>query len=141
MNDTNEPLSMIAAKRSGLVLYVKPYEACCDFYAKQLGLSVLFSNDVLTCFDLLGTYIMVEREDRPQYMASENGEYRHFSCLRIHVEDVKVATQMLTAKGVPVDYQEHSWGTVAKFEDTAGNLIAFKDELGFQQQVNEFELK
>ncbi|MFT5200492.1 MAG: lactoylglutathione lyase, partial [Planctomycetota bacterium] len=34
-------------------------------------------------------------------------------------------------------FQEHDWGTVAKFEDPAGNLIAFKDDSRFEQQVAE----
>lgn len=129
---------MINALRTGQVLYVRNYEACLDFYGNKLRLPVHFANEALTCYDLSGTYLMVEREDRPEYLALPADHPKTFTCLRLNVADVKVAAQAISARGIDVDYQEHSWGIVAKFKDPDGNLIAFKDEAGFLRQVEEF---
>lgn len=121
--------------RTGQVLYVRNYEACLDFYGRQLQLPVYFANEALTCYDCYGIYLMVEREDRPEYLALPADLPKTFTCLRFNVPDVKTAADATQAQGVEVDYQEHDWGTVAKFRDPDGNLIAFKDEEGFLRQV------
>jgi lactoylglutathione lyase len=54
---------------------------------------------------------------------------------------VKQLAEKLKAKNVKVDYQEHSWGTVAKFYDPDGNLCAFKDSEKFEKQIADFKLK
>jgi lactoylglutathione lyase len=81
---------------------------------------------------------MVEREDRPEYLALSTGLPKTFTCLRFNVPDVKAAADATQARGIEVYYQEHDWGTVAKFWDPDGNLIAFKDEAGFLRQVAEY---
>jgi lactoylglutathione lyase len=40
--------------------------------------------------------------------------------------------------GVNVDYQEHSWGAVAKFFDPDGNLCALRDDETFEQHIGTF---
>ncbi|WP_273444254.1 VOC family protein [Neolewinella agarilytica] len=122
---------------TGQVLYVRNYEACLDFYGKKLQLPVYFANEMLTCYECYGTYLMVEREDRPEYLHLPADQPRTFTCLRLNVADVKAAAEATAARGIDVDYQEHDWGTVAKFKDPDGNLIAFKDEAGFLQQIAE----
>lgn len=124
-------------ERIGLILYVRAYEECIVFYTKVLNLSILFQNEELTCFDFFGTYLMVEKEDRVEYLELDS-EIKNYSCLRINVNDVKVISEELKRQDVQVDYQEHSWGKVAKFKDPEGNLIAFKDEESFAEQIEDY---
>ena len=124
--------------RTGHILYVKNYEACVSFYSQLLKLTILFKNEDLTCFDFFGTYLMIEREDREDYL-SDNSENRNYSCIRINVEDVKRHSDELKSQNIAVDYQEHSWGKVAKFKDPDGNLIAFKDEESFAKQIEDYK--
>lgn len=120
--------------RTGIILYVTRYEDCVAFYREQLGLEVLFITPTLTCFDFGGAYLMVEVDDDPPSSGRPNGP---FTCLRLNVQDVPAHAAALQGHGVEVDLQVHDWGTVAKFHDPDGNLIAFKDEAGFVQQVED----
>lgn len=124
-------------ERTGLILYVRAYEKCIAFYTDVLNLSVLFQNEELTCFDFFGTYLMVEREDRFEYL-EDDSSIKNYSCLRINVDDVKTVSEDLKKQGVQVDYQEYSWGKAAKFKDPEGNLIAFKDEESFAKQIEDY---
>ena len=126
-------------ERTGLILYVVKYDECILFYNDVMNLEILFKNDDLTCFDFFGTYLMVEREDRKEFLNSDLGDPENFSCLRMNVDNVKEFSDELKLKGVAVNYQEHSWGTIAKFKDPNGNLIAFKDEVGFAKQIEEYK--
>jgi lactoylglutathione lyase len=123
--------------RTGFILYVHPYAACVAFYRDVLGLPVLFGTPGLTCFAFGDGYLMVEQaDDGPPPEAGV--PYR--TCLRMNVPDVRARADALAARGVGVDYQEHDWGTVAKFEDPAGNLCAFKDDEKFERQVGSVAL-
>jgi lactoylglutathione lyase len=124
--------------RTGLILYVKHYEACLQFYAEILELPVLFSTENLTSFDFFGTYLMVEKEDRVVYL-KDISEMKNTQCIRMNVVDVFGVSESLKSKNIQIDYQEHSWGNVAKFKDPEGNLLAFKDEEGFAKQIEEYE--
>jgi len=126
-------------ERTGLILYVVKYDECVVFYKEVLSLNILFKNDDLTCFDFFGTYLMVEREGRNEFLNSDLGMPENFSCLRMNVANVKEFSEQLKVKGVAVSYQEHSWGTIAKFKDPNGNLIAFKDEVGFAKQIEGYK--
>ncbi len=120
--------------RTGLILYVQGYPECVAFYAEALGLEALFSTPELTCFDFGGSYLMVEPDDRGTEGQRSGAES---FCLRMNVPNVKARADELRALGIEVDYQEHSWGTVAKFHDPDGNLCAFKDDEKFEQQIAE----
>ncbi|WP_101450037.1 VOC family protein [Aquimarina sp. MAR_2010_214] len=125
-------------KRTGLILYVKKYEESILFYETILELTILFKNDELTCFDLFGTYLMVEKEDREDYLIMDETNEKAFSCIRMNVDNVQSIANDLKRKGIAVDYQEHHWGKVAKFYDPDRNLIAFKDEETFAKQIEEY---
>ena len=125
-------------ERTGLILYVKAYKECVFFYADVLNLTILFQNEDLTCFNFFGTYLMVEKEDRADYL-NDNSAIRNHSCIRMNVADVKAYTDELLTKNVAIDYQEHSWGIVAKFKDLDGNLIALKDEKSFAKQIKDYK--
>ncbi len=124
--------------RTGLILYVHNYEQCVDFYLNRIGLPVLFTTPELTCFEFGGSYLMVELDDRPDLPVRSGSPA---SCLRFNVPDVRAFAAELKSRGVDVDYQEHSWGTVAKFLDPEGNLCAFKDDETFERQIRDHELK
>jgi len=119
--------------RTGIILYVLKYDECITFYKNTLELKVLFSTDMLTCFEFGGSYLMVEVDDE---MQNEPNATRIRSCLRMNVSNVKSLADKLSAENIEVNYQEHSWGTIAKFFDPDGNLCAFKDSETFEKQIN-----
>lgn len=127
-------------ERTGLILYVKEYFECVEFYSKVLNLPIQFQNNDLTCFDFYGTYLMIEKEDRDEYL-NDNTKNKNYSCIRINVEYVKGHLEVLKKHNIVFDYKEHSWGTIAKFKDPEGNLIAFKDEKNFAKQIEDFKNK
>lgn len=120
--------------RTGIILYVTAYKACIEFYQQVLGLNIIFQNDVLTCFDFDGTYLMVEIDDTPDLPPRTEQEADRM-CLRMNVADVKEFTRRLDAHQIPYRYGEYDWGTIAKFRDPDGNLCAFKDSEKFELQV------
>ncbi len=128
-------------KRVGQILYVIKYEECVTFYKTTLGLNILFQNKELACFDLYGTYLMIEKDDSVAYQNIKDDHKKIFGCIRVNVTHVKTMANELKSKNVEVDYQEHNWGTVAKFFDPDGNLLAFKDEESFEKQIKEYSLK
>jgi len=50
----------------------------------------------------------------------------------MNVSNVKALATKLRQQNIKVDYQEHAWGTIAKFFDPDGNLLAFKDSKKFE---------
>ncbi|NND06774.1 MAG: glyoxalase/bleomycin resistance/dioxygenase family protein [Saprospiraceae bacterium] len=125
--------------RTGIILYVLHYQECVHFYKDILALPVLFETRTLICFSFGGSYLMVEIDD--EYEGDKQYSKRLSTCLRMNVANVKILAQHLMAKNISVDYQEHPWGTVAKFFDPDGNLCSFKDSKKFEIQVNEYKDK
>ena len=120
--------------KTGIVLYTINYNECVEFYQKILELEKLFNNNALTCFRFGESYLMVEIAN--EYKTPESENFRIRTCLRMNVHDVKTIAKKLMSKDVEVDYQEHSWGTVAKFLDPDGNLCAFRDSASFEKQID-----
>jgi|TARA_B110000908_G_C10160144_1_gene405591 lactoylglutathione lyase len=118
--------------RTGIILYVINYKECVAFYKNILELKVHFNTDMLTCFKFGNSYLMVEVDDENP---NEPNSTRIRNCLRMNVPNVKVLADKLIAKNINVNYQEHSWGTIAKFFDPDGNLCAFKDSVTFEAQI------
>lgn len=121
--------------RTGIILYVLNYQECISFYKNILRLKIMFSTEMLTCFEFGSSYLMVELDDT--YDGSAEVHTRIKTCLRMNVPDVKTLANTLKAQRIEVDYQEHSWGTIAKFYDPDGNLCAFKDSDTFEKQIEE----
>lgn len=119
--------------RTGIILYTIKYKKCVEFYHEILELAKLFETENLTCFEFGNSYLMVELDD--EYDGTQTESERIKTCLRMNVPNVKKLADKLTEKNVKVDYQEHSWGTVAKFFDPDGNLCAFKDSEKFEKQL------
>ncbi|PHS67144.1 MAG: glyoxalase [Flavobacterium sp.] len=131
---------MNKVNKAGIILYVNKYKKCLSFYKDILELEVLFDTIDLTCFNFFGSYLMIEKEDRNEYLISKE-EKKNYSCLRLNIQNVKEVSDKLKNKNIEVDYQEHDWGIVAKFKDPDGNLIAFKDSEKFDKQIEEYILK
>ncbi|MCX7552234.1 VOC family protein [Xanthomarina sp. F2636L] len=123
--------------RTGIILYTIEYKKCVEFYEIMLGLKKMFESENLTCFEFGQSYLMVELDD--EYNGQKTETERIKTCLRMNVPNVKVLADKLTAKNIKVDYQEHSWGTIAKFLDPDGNLCAFKDSHKFEKQIGDFK--
>ena len=121
--------------RTGIILYTINYQKCVEFYQHILKLNVLFKTNTLTCFEFGSAYLMVEIEDENLPESCENNRTR--TCLRMNVSNVKDSVRILENNHIEVDYQEHEWGTVAKFLDPDGILCAFKDTEKFERQVIE----
>ena len=120
--------------RTGFILYTINYTDCVTFYKDILELNILFKNETLTCFSFGSSYLMVEK-DSLIHLHTDEKDSRIKTCLRMNVPNIKALADKLKNKGIKVDYQEHSWGTVAKFFDPDGNLCAFKDDDTFEQQI------
>ena len=123
--------------RTGLILYTINYQKCVEFYQHILELNIMFKNDLLTCFELGNSYLMVEIDDEHQSISNEQERIR--TCIRINVPNVRTVADMLIHKNIKVDYQEHDWGTIAKFFDPDGNLCAFKDSEKFELHIKEYD--
>jgi lactoylglutathione lyase len=124
--------------RTGIILYTIEFEKCLHFYEDILELKKIFESENLTCFEFGNTYLIVELDD--EYDGNQTESERIKTCLRMNVQNVKSLADKLTSKNVKVDYQEHSWGTVAKFFDPDGNLCAFKDSEKFEKQITDFKV-
>ncbi len=120
--------------RTGFILYTIKYNECVAFYKNILELDILFKAENITCFSFGNSYLMIELDDEFTPNLSYKNE-RVRTCLRMNVPNVKLVADMLTSKNISVDYQEHSWGTIAKFLDPDGNLCAFKDTSKFELQI------
>jgi len=124
--------------RTGVILYTIEYKKCIEFYENILGLKKMFESEILTCFEFGKSYLMVELDN--EYNGQKTEPERTKTCLRMNVPNVKILAEQLTSKNIKVDYQEHSWGIIAKFFDPDGNLCAFKDSGTFEKQITDFKL-
>ena len=125
--------------RTGIILYTIEYKKCVEFYENIIGLKKMFDSENLTCFEFGKSYLMVEFDD--EYNGQKRDTERTKTCLRMNVPNVKLLAKKLTTQNIKVDYQEHSWGTTAKFFDPDGNLCAFKDNKKFEKQIVDFMQK
>ena len=120
--------------RTGIILYTLKYKECIVFYDQILGFKKIFKTEALTCFEFGSSYLMVELDGE----GKEDQSPRIRTCLRMNVSNVKEFSDDLTSKGIDVDYNEYSWGTIAKFFDPDGNLCAFKDSEKFEKQIEDY---
>ncbi|MEO0897248.1 MAG: VOC family protein [Bacteroidota bacterium] len=111
--------------QSGFILYTIRYKECVFFYEEVLRLPVLYRKEMLTCFEMGGSYLMVEVDDETEEKIPTPVK-RDRTCLRFNVQDVKQACELLDAHGIAYSYGEYDWGTIAKFRDPDGNLIGFR---------------
>ena len=124
--------------RTGIILYTLNYKSCVHFYENILDLNKMFEAENLTCFEFGDSYLLVELDD--EYKGNDIEIERFKTCLRMNVSNVKEIADDLISKNINVNYQEHSWGTIAKFQDPDGNLCAIKDSEKFEKQIADYKL-
>ncbi len=124
-------------ERTGIILFTHNYDACVSFYTETLGFSVLFSIDEgdtqLTCCDFSGAYLMIETGAPKGCLRKTMAQ--NPTKLRFNVVDVEKAAEELKAKGIQLDVDIYSWGTIANFTDPDGNLCSLRDQQTFGDQV------
>ncbi len=111
------------ADETGILLWVKNYEACVEFYEKTLELKIRFQKPHLTNFNFGKGYLLVEKAD-PASPEARQPENRAF-IIRINVPDVQHAIWELRAKEVEVEFNSYDWGDVGHFHDPDGNRLEF----------------
>ncbi len=109
----------------GIILGTERFDACVAFYRDVLRLPVWYEKPGLLCLRFGDGYLMIEtggvaREGRKSQ--SENP-----TMLRFNVDDVAAAAEDLRQRGIAVDVETHSWGTVGTFLDPDGNVCEFKN--------------
>jgi lactoylglutathione lyase len=109
----------------GIILGTERFDACVAFYRDTLELPIWYEKPSLVCFRFGDGYLMVEtggvaRDTRKS--PSENP-----TMLRFNVDDVAAAANALRLRGIEVDEQTYSWGTVGTFLDPDGNVCEFKN--------------
>jgi lactoylglutathione lyase len=109
----------------GIILGTERFEACVAFYRDILELPVWYEKPGLVCLRFGDGYLMVEtggvaRNNRKSQ--SENP-----TMLRFNVDDVDKAAEELRQRGIAVDVEVYSWGTVGTFADPDGNPCEFKN--------------
>lgn len=119
--------------RLGIILFTKNYEACVAFYTETLGLPVMYTKDEpgshLTCCDYGGAYLMIE-VDGPEAAARKSLD-QNPTKFRFNVADIEAAAAELRAKGIDIEVETYSWGSIANFTDPDGNLCSLRDEGSF----------
>lgn len=122
--------------RLGIILFTKNYEACVHFYTRTLGLPVMYEKDepgsTLTCCDFGGAYLMIEVGGSAQTKNKTKTVEQNPTKLRFNVEDVEATAADLRQKGLAIEVETYSWGTIANFTDPDGNLCSLRDEGSFQ---------
>jgi catechol 2,3-dioxygenase-like lactoylglutathione lyase family enzyme len=106
-------------------LFVTDLAAAKKFYAQILGLEILWEYENKAIGFDLGPVLIVEDVSSEEDLNERHLAGRFVGC-SIEVEDIQATYSKLVAKGVhftaPPEKQE--WGgTLAHFEDTAGNVL------------------
>lgn len=112
-------------KTHGIILGTERFEECVVFYRDVLGLPVWYVKDQLVCLRFGDGYLMIEAGGVA--CDGRKSQAENPTMLRFNVEDVAAASEELRQKGIGVDVQTYSWGTVGTFVDPDGNACEFKD--------------
>lgn len=121
--------------RTGQILNTENYEACVAFYRDLFGLPVMFAKDdahsSLTCFDFMGSYLMVERGGTAHLTGKSIA-----ICpgkLRFNVRDIDAALERVKTYGIDARIERHPWGATINLHDPDGNRIGIRDEQSFME--------
>lgn len=115
--------------RAGIIINTKHYEACVAFYRDLFGLKELFRQDDLTCFDFMGSYLMIETEGAARPEGKGIAECPHK--LRFNVPDIEEALKSVRAYGIDAKIERFDWGAVINLHDPDGNRVGIRDEATF----------
>jgi len=110
------------ALRNGLILFTERYEACVEFYARTLALSIWFSKPELTCFRFGQSYLMIEHGGVAA--AGEKSPAQSPLVLRVNVPNIEAACATLRERGVlDANVTRYAWGSIVHFLDPDGNSV------------------
>jgi lactoylglutathione lyase len=115
----------IKVRTHGIILGTERFEECVAFYRDTLGLPVWYVKEQLVCLRFGDGYLMIETGGIARNQRKSQAE--NPTMLRFNVDDVEGAARDLRSKGVTVDVQSYSWGTVGTFLDPDGNACEFKN--------------
>lgn len=107
-------------------LFVRQWDAACDFYGQKLGLTQRFRDDDMGWaeFDLGGPCFGIERVADDD--AEGNSYVGRFVGVSLRVEDIQAVHKELTAKGVifvEAPEQQPWGGWLAHLKDPDGNVL------------------
>jgi lactoylglutathione lyase len=119
--------------RTGIILNTENYQACVDFYRELFCLPILFQLDDLTCFEFMGSYLMIETAGRANAAGKTVAECP--SKLRFNVPDIEEALRGVQAFGITAVIERQPWGSTINIHDPDGNRIGIRDEAMFMQQM------
>ncbi|MUT64642.1 VOC family protein [Paenibacillus sp. NEAU-GSW1] len=111
-------------KETGFILFLENYEEHIQFYTEKLGLKVREKDEGLSKLEFGGSYLMVEHQGVSS--RTEKSRSQNPTVIRIEVEDFDAAVTELEQRGVAVEVQPHSWGTIGIIVDPEGNRIELK---------------
>jgi len=120
--------------RTGIILNTENFEACVAFYRDLFRLPILFQREGLTCFDYMGSYLMIETAGTARPAGKSIAECP--GKLRFNVPDIEAALQAVRAHGIDAHIERHDWGTTINIHDPDGNRIGIRDEALFLQQLH-----
>lgn len=119
--------------RTGIILNTENYQACVDFYRDLFRLPILFQMNGLTCFDFMGSYLMIETGGKAK--SAEKTPAECPSKLRFNVPDLEAALQSVKAYGIDAVIERQPWGSTINIHDPDGNRIGIRDEAMFMRQA------
>lgn len=115
----------LGVRTVGLILGTERFDACVQFYRDTLELPVWFEKPGLVCMRFGSGYLMVEQGGVAVTGRKSNAQ--NPTMLRLNVEDVDRAAEILRAQGVEVTVTQYDWGRVGTFLDPDGNACELKD--------------
>jgi len=109
----------------GVILGTELYDECLIFYRDVLELPVWFEKDGLCCLHFGDGYLMIETGGHAH--EKRKSTEHNPTILRLNVDDVNAAADLLETRNVSVQRNTFSWGVVATFTDPDGNTCELKD--------------
>ena len=123
--------------RTGIILNTKNYEQCVLFYQTLFDLELLFQETdgdfKLSCFDFLGSYLMIETGGVAQ--PNEKSIEQSATKFRFNVSNIDDALAKIKSLGISVQINRNSWGTTINICDPDGNRVGTRDEATFIEQL------
>lgn len=128
---------MIISKVNGVVLFVLDLDRCVAFYRDQVGMEIVFSDDVSVAFRRENQDFLLLKFSAAAEMVGEaalglHQGASHEVLLCADVEDVDATYKTLTAKGVAFirPPKDQHWGLrTAYFADPEGHLWELRHPL------------
>jgi lactoylglutathione lyase len=131
------PGSSMKTVRNGIILNVEKFDDCVAFYRDLFGLEKLFEQQSgtfrLTCLEFGESYLMIETDGfaKPAGKSPKESPAK----LRFNVDDIEVARDWLSARGIEAKINRYEWGSTIDLYDPDGNRVGIRDETTFRAQL------